>query len=177
MGTKRTVIMVITSLLAAISLLWLQGKFEHGDERNALALVQNYKSKAGVSVPDVLSQRHPGKSIQWSAATQSSCFQHIRVHAVVAVDPAKKPLIYAFAVDINAPSIHPANDGGKAVLSALNKALARPATSGGPTASAQPQSAAQANTASASAASASAASASAASASAASAPHKSPSRP
>ena len=123
MGTKRTIIMVVTSLLAAISLLWLQSKFEHGDERNALGLVQNYRSKSGVSIPDVLSHWHPGKAPQWSSATESSCFQHIRVHAVVVVDPRQEPTIYAFAVDINAPSIHPANEPGKKVLAALNKPL------------------------------------------------------
>ena len=51
----------------------------------------------------------------------------MRVHAVVTEDPSKKPRIYAFAVDINAPSIHPANDNGKEILNALNKPLPRPA--------------------------------------------------
>ena len=129
MGTRRTIIMVVTSLLAAMTLLWLQSRFEHGDEKNALALVETYRSKSGVSIPDVLSQRHPGKQVKWSTATQSACFQHIRVHGVVLVDPVKEPLVYAFAVDINTRSIHPANEAGRDVLAALDKPLPRPTPS------------------------------------------------
>jgi hypothetical protein len=122
MGSKtRMVIMVVTSILAAATVVWVQGRYEKGDMRNALKLVQTYRSRTGVSVPDRLSYRHPGKGVQWSTAVENSCFQHVRVAAVVSEDPAKEPVVYAFSVDINGPSIHPANDNGKVLLTELDQ--------------------------------------------------------
>jgi hypothetical protein len=119
----RTLIMVVTAILAAITVVWLQSRFEHGDERNALGLVQSYRSKAGVSIPQVLSRRHPDRAAKWSTATESSCFQHIRVHAVIYPEPGSEPLVYAFTVDINGPSIHPANKQGEELMAALDTPL------------------------------------------------------
>ena len=124
MGSKlRMAIMVVTSVLAAMTVLYVQGRYEKGDMKNALQLVQTYRSKAGVSVPDVLSHQHPGKSVTWDTVVENSCFQHIRVVAFVNEDPAADPVVYAFTVDINGPSIHPANDNGKVLLSQLDKPL------------------------------------------------------
>ena len=119
---KRKFIMVLAAITAAAVILWMQGKYEEGDKKNALNVVQSYRSTSGVSIPDLLSQNHPGKAVQWSTAVESSCFQHVRVHAVVAEDPATAPVVYAFTVDINGPSIHPANDDGKRLLGEMNKA-------------------------------------------------------
>jgi hypothetical protein len=113
--------MVLTSLFAAGSVLWMQRKFEAGDERNALAVVQAYRARHA-SIPEVLESRHPSRPIAWSTATESACFQHVRVHAVIE-EPGQEPSLYAFTVDINGPSIHPANEGGRAVLAALDTPL------------------------------------------------------
>jgi len=117
----RLVIMVVTALLAAATVLWMQGKYEASDKRNALAMVQSYRSLDGRTIPDLLSKRHPSRPVQWSAAVESSCFQHVRVAAVVSADPAADPVVYQFSVDINGPSIHPANDAGQALLNEMSK--------------------------------------------------------
>jgi hypothetical protein len=137
------ILLVATSLLAAVTVLWIQSRFEAGDENNALALVQAYQSKAGVSIPDVIANRHPEKVVEWSTATESSCFQHIRVHAVVRGDRAAEPVVYAFVVDINGPVIHPGNEPGRELLAALDHAL--------PAVSAQTAGSAQATTSAANA--------------------------
>jgi len=109
--------MVLTSALAAGSILYLQGRFNAGDEKNALVVVQTYHSKSGRSIPDVISAENPGAVPDWSTSTESSCFQHERVRALV---PSEKgAIVYDFLVDINGPSIHPANENGKRVLEAL----------------------------------------------------------
>lgn len=114
---RRTVSLVLTSLLAAGSILWMQGKFEAGDQRNALAVVQGYRP-GRVSIPELLAEEHPGRPVEWSTATESACFQHVRVHAVVQ-DSGKEPDLYAFTVDINGPVIHPANENGRDLLGRL----------------------------------------------------------
>jgi hypothetical protein len=130
---RRTIIMVITSLVAAGSLLYVQRRFDVGDEHNALALVHGYRSDAGVSIPELLQHRHPGKAVAWSTHTESSCFQHVRVEAEVSEQP---PRTYAFSVDINGPSIHPANEAGKELLGGLEQPL--PPGSAAPPGGSQP---------------------------------------
>lgn len=126
---RRTITMILTSLFAAGSLLWMQRKFEAGDERNSLAVVQSYRAKHA-SIPEVLAARHPGRPIEWTTATESACFQHVRVHAVIE-EPGLAPVLYAFTVDINGPVIHPANEPGREVLAALDAPLpAKPVPTG-----------------------------------------------
>jgi hypothetical protein len=116
---RRTLVMLLTSLLAAVSILWMQRKFEAGDERNALAVVQGYRPK-GVTIPELIHERHGKRQIDWSTATESACFQHVRVHAVV-TEPGKEPSVYAFTVDINGPVIHPANELGRELMAGLDR--------------------------------------------------------
>jgi hypothetical protein len=111
--------MVLTSALAAASILYLQGRFNAGDERNALVLVQTYRAKTGRSLPDVIGEKSPGAATDWSTTTESSCFQHERVRARVATDAGIDS--YDFVVDINGPSIHPGNENGRRALEALGK--------------------------------------------------------
>src|SRR3954447_16083306 len=116
---RRNVILVLTSALAAGSILYLQGRFNAGDEHNALALVQSYRAKSGRSLPDVITQENPGASPpEWSTTTESSCFQHERVRAQVLTGDAGV-ITYDFVVDINGPSIHPGNEQGQKALEAL----------------------------------------------------------
>lgn len=124
---RRTIMMVLTSMFAAGSVLWMQRKFEAGDERNALSVVQAYRPKH-VSIPDLIGADHPGRPIEWTTATESACFQHVRVHAVVE-EPGAPPLLYAFTVDINGPAIHPANEPGREVLERLGTSPPLPAAS------------------------------------------------
>lgn len=118
--------MLVTAMLAAATVVWMQGRYEASDMKNALALVQSYRSQQGPSIPDLLSRHHPGRPVSWSTAVESSCFQHVRVHAVVSEDPAAAPIVYAFTVDINGPSIHPANEEGRALLEEMNQPLPPP---------------------------------------------------
>ena len=121
MNRKRMILFVATSLLAAICVIWIQRRFEADDEHKALLLVQTYESPAKVTIPAVIAHRHPEKVVEWSTATESACFQHIRVHAVVHADPAAEPVVYAFIVDINGPSIHPGNEPGRELMAALDR--------------------------------------------------------
>ena len=130
--------MLATSLLAAAMILWMQGRYETSDEKHAIEIVQGYRSRAGVSIPDVLERRHPDDSVRWSSSIKSSCFQHIEVQATVDT-AAAPPAVYAFVVDINGPAIHPGNEAGKEVLAAIDQPLPPRATATAPaTATASP---------------------------------------
>lgn len=110
--------MIVTSALAAGTILYVQARFNAGDERNALAVVQEYRSRSGRSLPEVIAETHGGAPVrEWSTTTESSFFQHERVRAEVATDAGV--VSYDFVVDINGPSIHPGNENGKRALEAL----------------------------------------------------------
>ena len=119
MSLRRNILMVLTSALAAGSMLYLQARFNAGDEKNALVLVQAYRAQSGRSLPEVIAERSGGATPEWSTATESSCFQHERVRALVTTDAGVTT--YDFVVDINGPSIHPGNENGQRALEALGK--------------------------------------------------------
>lgn len=114
----RNVVMVLTSALAASTILYVQNRFNAADEHNALAVVQSYRAPSGRSLPEILGDGRPGAPPpEWSTATESSCMQHERVRAVVTTDAGV--VTYDFMVDINRPSIHPGNENGRRALEAL----------------------------------------------------------
>jgi hypothetical protein len=118
-SVRKVLGLVVTSAIAAGALLYFQGRFDAGDERSALALVQGYHSKGGRTLPDVIAELNPGSMPPiWSANTESACFQHERVRAEITT-PKLDVLRYEFLVDINGPSIHPGNDNGHRALEAL----------------------------------------------------------
>lgn len=115
---RRSIVLVATSALAAGSMLYLQARFDAGDEKSALEIVQSYRARSGRSLPDVLTEQNAGAPPpDWSAKTESACFQHERVRAQIS--GATGLVTYDFLVDINGPSIHPGNENGRRALEAL----------------------------------------------------------
>jgi hypothetical protein len=114
----KNLLLIVTAGLAAVCILYLQARFNAGDEKSALAIVQTYRARSGRSLPEVLAAENAGApSAEWSTHTESSCFQHERVRAQIT--GGQGPVTYDFLVDINGPSIHPGNENGKRALEAL----------------------------------------------------------
>jgi hypothetical protein len=110
----RMTLAMSSALVALAFILWLQSKFNGADQKAALSVVQEYRSKHNRSIPEVLDEKHPGHDPLWTVETESACMQHERVRA--AVDGAR----YDFVVDINGPSIHPGNPASEEVLRDLD---------------------------------------------------------
>jgi hypothetical protein len=118
-NATQKLFMVITALAAAVCVVYVQQRFDAADVKAAVAMAQSYRAPSGKSLPAVLEARHPGASVAWSGAVTSSCFQHVRVDANVTPKEGA-PLLYEFDIDINGPSIHPANPQGVEALAALD---------------------------------------------------------
>ena len=72
--------LVMSATMLAVTFMWfLQSKFEGADRKAAVGIVHDYRSKSGRSIPDVLTERHPGKEQGFQVHTESSCMQHERV--------------------------------------------------------------------------------------------------
>ncbi len=111
--------MLLTAIAAAVSVVYLQHRFDAADVKAAVALAQSYKAPSGRTLPDVILADRPGAAMDWSGAETSSCFQHVRVEAHVSPKDGP-PVVYMFDVDINGPSIHPANPLGLEALQKLD---------------------------------------------------------
>jgi hypothetical protein len=120
MGAWQKVFMVMTALAAAICMVHLQGRFDAADVKNGMEIAKTYRAPSGKTLVDVLVARHPGSAVEWSAVETSSCFEHVRVDARVVPQRAAPPTLYQFDVDLNGPSIHPANGAGADALGALD---------------------------------------------------------
>jgi hypothetical protein len=113
----RSMLAAMVTLIAFVSIFYIQSRFDKADRRAALGIVQHYRARGGWTIPELLDKRHPGKAAAaaWTVETQSSCRQHQRVQAMVDGTP------YVFGVDINGPSIHPGNPEGEAVMKELGQ--------------------------------------------------------
>ena len=138
MKVLRTVGLVLLALAAAFSVIYLQHRFDEGDRKSALRVVDEYHAASTKqSIPDVLKKKYPDASIVFTATTESSCFQRIRVSALVQQsDAAGKvtSLDYQFLVDINMNHIGPGNPLGEQALRWLDEPVsfsAVPAASSG----------------------------------------------
>lgn len=165
-GKLRMILFVVTSIVAAGTVVWMQRRFESADAHAGLEIVQGYRSSANATVPELLVYHHPNATPEWSTKMQSACFQHIRVEAQVTDPPGGTTTSYVFDVDINGPVIHPANDSGRKIIAELDEppsdlheklaelakaraaaiaasasASAAPSTSAAPSASAAPEAA------------------------------------
>jgi hypothetical protein len=123
---SRAALALMSAMVAFTIIVWVQSKFDGADRKAALGIVQEYRSKQGSTIPEILDRKHSGAAPTWSVETQSACEQHERVRAVVAGET------YDFAVDINRPSIHPGNRAAEGVIAGLDEP--RPAGSGSPSA-------------------------------------------
>jgi hypothetical protein len=121
--TFRTVLVGISLMSAVGFMIWLQSRFDGADRKNAVGVVNDYRSKTGWSVPEAIEKKHPGKPTSWSVVTQSSCSQYERVDIFVESED------YQFVVDINGPSIHPGNAAGEAILHLIDEPRPVPASS------------------------------------------------
>jgi hypothetical protein len=116
---QQKLFMVLTAVAAAVCIIYLQQRFEAADVKNGLAIAQTYRAPTNKTLPAVIEARHPGASVDWTGTETSACFQHVRVSANVRKDGEPTEL-YQFDIDLNGPSIHPANPSGEAALGALD---------------------------------------------------------
>ena len=128
----RSLLVASSAMLALVLIYWVQAKFDGADRRAAVGVVQQYRSKKGWTIPEILDARHPGLPASWSVQTESSCNQHERVTAVVGNER------YDFMVDINGPSIHPGNAPSEAVVQQLDADRPTPVAPSSPPAPAVP---------------------------------------
>lgn len=109
------------AVAAAVSVRYVEQRFDDGDRRHAVEIVRGYHSAAGRSLREALMRRHPdarGTDVRWESETLSACFQYVRVRAFVTL-AGGRTVVYAWDVDINTVSIHPGNANGMAVLRSL----------------------------------------------------------
>jgi hypothetical protein len=113
------------TLLAIVTMFWLQSKFDAADRKAALGVTLGYRAHGGWTIPEILDARHPGRAPVWGVQTQSSCLHHYeRVSADI--DGVR----YQFMVDIDGPAIHPGNPESESVLKQLDET--RPVSMGAP---------------------------------------------
>jgi len=129
MGALQKLVMVMTALAAAICVVYLQQRFDAADVKSGIEIAKTYRAPSGKTLVDVLLARHPNGAVEWSAVETSSCFQHVRVDARV-VPQGAPPTLYQFDIDLNGPSIHPANATGSEALGALDTPRATAADGG-----------------------------------------------
>lgn len=117
----RVMFLVGISVPTGLIMVYMQSKFDEADRRAALTVVHQHRSKEGWTVPEALDDLHPGKPPTWSVATESTCYQHVRVRANVTPEGSAQTIAYDFVVDINGPSIHPGNPAGERVVKKLDE--------------------------------------------------------
>jgi hypothetical protein len=126
LGVSQKLFMVMTALAAAVCVVYLQQRFDAADVKNGIEIAKTYRAPSGKTLGDVL-----GGSVEWSAVETSSCFQHVRVDARI-VPQGAEPDLYQFDIDLNGPSIHPANSAGSDALLALDAVEAVTVDGGAP---------------------------------------------
>jgi hypothetical protein len=77
----RMLLALSSAMVAIACILWVQSKFDGADRKAALSIVQEYRSRQGTSIPELLGKDHPGRTPLWTVETAQSCMQHERVRA------------------------------------------------------------------------------------------------
>lgn len=114
---------IIFLVAATMTVRYVEQRFNGADVRNGVEIVQGYRAPSGRLLQDALVARHPGlprNGIRWEGELLSSCYQYVRVRAIV-TEPGGRSREYAFDVDINTVSIHPGNPNGLSVLRELGR--------------------------------------------------------
>ncbi len=126
----KTMLVASSTLLAIVSIFWIQSKFDGADRKAALGVVQTYRARGGWTIPEILDKQHPGHTAVWRVETHSSCLQHEKVTAEI------DGIRYQFMVDINGPSIHPGNRESEDVMKQLGQPKPASSAQAAPTTSA-----------------------------------------
>src|SRR5438128_9090901 len=116
-GGRREIAGIVTAGAVAAGLVVLDRRSGAADEQTAIAVARGLRGPVGRGLDDVIAAGHGGGAVAWSARRESACFSHVRVDARGA-DAAD----VAFVVDLDQPSIHPANALGEDAIRGLGVA-------------------------------------------------------
>jgi hypothetical protein len=133
MSFYRVTIAAVMVVALALTLSWLQGRYDQSDHRKALELINSYKAMPnGPTIPELIQRRHPevkDHEIHWSTELTSGCLGVVRATAYVPKKEGRGDAAsYAFDIRLTDPSIHPTDPVTIEVLKALTVATATTAT-------------------------------------------------
>lgn len=122
----RLVIAVMMVSALALTLSWLQGRFDTSDHEKALKLINTYRARPnGPTISEVILAKHRDlkeHQLAWSTEITSGCLGIVRATALVPKRESGDAVTYSFDVRLTDPSIHPTDPATIEILKALNTA-------------------------------------------------------